>query len=221
MKQKALITGASRGIGLAIVQLFEKNAIEVIIPSRQEMDLSDITSIKNYTCTLPDDITILINNAGVNFIENIDKISEKNFLSSIAINLMAPIFLTETLAPKMAKNGYGKIINISSVWSLISKPGRGVYSAAKAGINSFTRTAAIEFAANNVLINSIAPGFVDTDLTRQNNTQAQIEAIKSQIPLGRLASTNEIAELVYFLASQKNTYITGQTISADGGLTCI
>ena len=117
----------------------------------------------------------------------------------------------------MKVSGYGRIVNISSIWSGVTKPGRSIYASSKAAINAFTRTAAVEYAAHNVLVNAVAPGYVNTELTQVNNTPEQIEAIKSNLPTKRLAEPVEIAELVFFLSSEKNTFITGQTIFADGG----
>jgi 3-oxoacyl-[acyl-carrier protein] reductase len=100
---------------------------------------------------------------------------------------------------------------------VISRIGRGGYSATKAGLSSLTRTAALEFAEYNILVNAVAPGFVETDLTRKNNSREKIEALRQQIPLQRLATPKEIAEFAYYLGSEHNTYITGQTIFVDGG----
>jgi 3-oxoacyl-[acyl-carrier protein] reductase len=221
MKKTALITGASRGIGLSISQLLAHNNIEIIAPTRKELDLSSNDSIerffqKNHHLN----IDILINNAGVNHIETIDKISSKNIEEMMQINVVAPMLLIKNIAPQMIKNGYGRIVNISSIWSLVSKSGRSVYSAAKSAINGFTRASALEFAAHNILVNSVAPGFVDTDLTRKNNSPEEIEKIIKTIPVQRMAKTTEIAELVTFLSSEKNSYITGQTIFIDGGFSC-
>ncbi|MBU6338586.1 MAG: SDR family oxidoreductase [Rickettsiales bacterium] len=219
--KKALITGASRGIGFSIAELFSKNNIEVIAPTREQLDLSSEKSIHSFlekNSAL--NVDILVNNAGINVIENISAITEDNLKQSLQINLIAPIALIKAFAPKMAQNNYGRIVNISSIWSQLSKPGRSVYSSAKSAINAFTRSSAVEFAANNVLVNSVAPGFVDTDLTRKNNSPEQIKAIESNLPIKRLAKTSEIAELVYFLSSEKNTYITGQTVFIDGGFSC-
>ncbi len=220
-KRTALITGASRGIGKAIAELFRANALEVLTPTRQELDLLSEESIKNFLEKNSHlEIDILVNNAGINVIENIPQITDANFKDALQINLIAPTFLIRELAPKMAARGYGRIVNISSIWSQLSKPGRGVYSSTKSAINGLTRAAAIELSASNVLVNAVAPGFVDTDLTRKNNSPDQLKIIESNIPAKRLAQTNEIAELVYFLVSEKNTYITGQTIFIDGGFSC-
>jgi len=222
MKIKTVfITGASRGIGLAIAKKFEENGFKVIAPSRSEMNLSSEESIKNFLQKNSDlEIDVLINNAGINNVENISEISDKNLQEALQINLIAPMILIRELSAGMTKRGYGKIVNISSIWSQLSKPGRAVYSSTKSAINALTRSAAVELAPHNVLVNAVAPGYVDTDLTRKNNSPEQLKNIAANVPLKRLAQVEEIAELVYFLGSDKNTYITGQTIFADGGFSC-
>ncbi len=220
-KKLALITGASRGIGLAIAELFRKNGLEVLAPTRGELDLSSEESVKEFLRKNSHlEIDVLVNNAGINIIENIPQISDENLKAALQINLISPTILIRELSPKMIARGYGKIVNISSIWSQVSKPGRAVYSSTKSAINGLTRAAAVELAPHNILVNAVAPGFVDTDLTRKNNTPEQLKVIESNIPARRLAQKSEIAELVYFLASEKNTYITGQTIFIDGGFSC-
>lgn len=220
-KRVALITGASRGIGQAICEIFQKNGLETITPSRDELDLADEDSVKKFLEKNRNlEIDILVNNAGINIIENLTEIKDENLKTALQINLISPTILIRELSPKMIKNGYGRIINISSIWSHISKPGRAVYASTKSAINGLTRSAAVELAPHNILVNAVAPGFVDTDLTRKNNSPEQIKIIESNIPARRMAQKSEIAELVYFLASEKNSYITGQTIFIDGGFSC-
>ena len=130
----------------------------------------------------------------------------KNAYQLMETNFWAPVLLTDLLAPKMKAQGYGRIVNISSIWSGVTKSGRSMYASSKAAINAFTRTAAVEYADSNVLVNAVAPGYVNTELTKINNTPEQIEIIKSNLPINRLAEPSEIAELIYFLASEKNTF---------------
>jgi 3-oxoacyl-[acyl-carrier protein] reductase len=117
----------------------------------------------------------------------------------------------------MEKNGEGRVVFISSAYALKSKEGRSAYSASKAAMEAFIRTCALEYSKQNILFNSIAPGFIETDLTLANNNATQIKELTERIPLGRLGQPVEIAELVKFLGSPSNTYITGQTINIDGG----
>lgn len=220
MGKVALITGSSRGIGKAIVNKFEVNGYKLLTPSRNEMNLNDNLSIEAYCKKIEVDIDVIINCAGVNTIATLNELDDADLNSMIQIDLLAPLKIIQCLNNNMGKNCLGHIVNISSIWSFISKEGRCGYSAAKAGINGMTRTLALEFASKNILINSVAPGYVNTELTKQNNTPEDIATISSLIPLQRLAEPEEIANLVYFLSSDMNTYITGQTIIIDGGYIC-
>lgn len=215
-----LITGGSRGIGHEIVSIFQKNGFKVLSPSRQEMDLSSNDSISDYCNRIDGDIDVIINNAGLNAIATLDKLQDDILEQMLQINLKAPLKIIQCLEERIGKRGLGRIVNVSSIWSVVSKEGRCGYSATKSAINSFTRTLALEFSHKNILINSVAPGFVNTDLTRQNNTEEEIKNIEKTIPVGRMAEPAEIANLIFFLASGQNTYITGQTILIDGGYTC-
>ncbi|MDR0605723.1 MAG: SDR family oxidoreductase [Bacteroidales bacterium] len=219
MEKTALITGGSRGIGLEIVKVFEKHAYKVLAPTREEMDLRDHNSIVAYCEKLDKTIDVIVNNAGINAIATIENLNNEVFQDMIQVNLLAPLTIIQFFKEKMRQNSIGRIVNISSIWSAVSKTGRGGYAATKSAINSITKTLSIELAPN-ILINAVAPGFVNTELTRQNNSPEEIKNITSSIPMGRLAEPAEIARLVYFLASENNTYITGQTVFIDGGYTC-
>jgi len=219
--RRALITGGSRGIGAAIVEKFSQEKVEVIAPTRAQLDLLSNESIDLFLDSLNCPIDIIVNNAGINVLAAATELSDRDFRDTLQTNLVAPLWLTRKLAPQMMARGFGRVVNISSIFSVVSKSGRASYSASKAGLNGLTRTLAVEMAPSNVLINAVAPGYVDTELTRQNNSAQDLRAICSTIPIGRLAQTNEIAEVVFFLCSDKNTYITGQVIVVDGGFTCL
>ena len=219
--RKALITGASRGIGKAIKELFEQNGIKVFAPSREEMDLNSNDSIRNYVAKLDEDIDILVNNAGINELAGLDEITDEKIQDMIQVNLVSQMQLIKLLSPKMKANGYGRIVNISSIWCDYSKEKRILYSVAKAGVKGLTIASAVELSKHNILVNAVAPGFVNTEMTSQNNTPEQIEQMAASLPIKRLARPEEIAEAVYFLASEKNTFITGQTIFVDGGFSCV
>ena len=220
MAHKALLTGGSRGIGKAISKLFRDSGIEVIAPTRQEMDLLSDTSVDKFISNLNGDVDILINDAGINPLGELVALNDNNIEEVIKVNLISPIRLMRAIAPKMIKKKWGRILNISSVWSTVSKPGRLVYASSKAGLDAATRTAALELAPHNILVNSIAPGFINTELTKQNMPPKELEAVRNTVPLKRLAEPKEIAELALFLCSEKNTFVTGQVILADGGYTC-
>jgi len=185
------------------------------------MELSSVESVKAYTA-VPNHtrIDILINNAGENPICEIESLPYDTFERALRVNLSAPLLLMQAVLPHMRQQQWGRIVNIGSCYSVVSRPGRGAYGAAKSGLTSLTRTAALEFARDNILVNAICPGFVETDLTHKNNTAEQINMLRGQIPLGRLASPEEVATLVLFVASPQNTYITGQNINIDGGFLC-
>jgi 3-oxoacyl-[acyl-carrier protein] reductase len=120
----------------------------------------------------------------------------------------------------MQSRGWGRILNISTIFSLVTKERRAAYSMTKAALNALTRSSAVEFGPSGVLVNALAPGYVDTALTRQNNSPEAIAAITATIPLRRLADAEELARAAAFLVSEENTYLTGQTIVVDGGFTC-
>ncbi|NTV52573.1 MAG: SDR family oxidoreductase [Candidatus Firestonebacteria bacterium] len=221
MQRTALITGAARGIGLAIAELFRQEGIRVIAPARGDMDLASPDSIQKYVANLPGPVHILVNNAGINPISPLTMLQDRDIEETLQVNLRAPLLLMRLLLPGMVENRYGRVLNISSIWSQVAKPGRGIYAATKSALNALTRTAAVEVAPYQVLVNALAPGFVNTELTRKNNSPEELAKIAQGLPLQRLADPGEIAELAYFLCSDKNTFMTGQTLFADGGFTCL
>lgn len=243
--QVVVVTGGTRGIGRAIVDAFladgahviatgtstedvlARNASQLPLPSGSlefmQVDLADADSTERFCNGLRarSRIDVLVNNAGVNQIVAIAEVEEPDFDRLIQINLQAPLFVAQAVAVGMQARRYGRIINIASIWSILSKPGRAMYTAAKAGLAGLTRTMAIEFGAEEVLVNTLSPGFTRTDLTAATNTPQEIARIAEQIPMRRLAEPAEIAQVVRFLAGPENTYLTGQNIVVDGGFTCV
>ena len=218
--KKALVTGASRGIGREVAQLLEAQGFEVFAPTHSELDLSDVDSIEKY-CNDHKDVTfdVLVNNAGLNDIHNVDEITEGELLEMMSVNLLAPIRLIRRISVNMKKQNYGRIVNIGSIWGLAGKPGRTVYAATKHGVHGITQTLAVELAPYNILINTVCPGFTLTELTYKNNSPNQIKEISSFIPMGRMAEPIEQAKFICYLVGSENTYITGQQIAVDGGYT--
>ena len=220
-KYTALVTGASRGIGEAIAKQLRADGCDVIAPSRAEMDLASSSSIDSYVSSLNRHIDILINNAGINRIAMLEALNDQDIQDTLQINLLGPLQLIRAVTPGMRQKNFGRIVNISSLWGIVSRAGRISYSTSKSAINGLTRSVAVELAPFNILVNAVAPGFILTDLTRQNNSEEELQKISGNIPMQRLANPEEIATIVSFLCSDKNTYMTGQTIVVDGGYTCL
>lgn len=217
---KALVTGASRGIGAAVAAELRAEGYEVCAPSHSELDLSSLESIEAFCeAHAGETFDVLVNNAGLNDVHPVDEITEEEMLRMMEVNLIAPIRLIRGIVPNMKKQRYGRIVNIGSIWGLAGKPGRTVYAATKHGVHGITQTLAVELAPYNILVNTICPGFTLTELTRKNNTPEQIEEISAFIPMGRMAQPEEQAKAICFLAGKNNTYITGQQLAVDGGYT--
>lgn len=217
---RALITGGSRGIGKATVECFKNNGYEVIAPSRQELDLSDAKSVENFIRSVNNiQIDTIVNNAGINDITLLENATDEVMEKMLLVDLISPMKIIRGLINSLKHSSAGRIVNIGSIWAVVSKPGRSLYSVAKNGMHGITNTLALELAENNILVNTVCPGFTMTELTVKNNTPEQIDDIAKCIPLKRMASPEEIAKLIYFLGSVENTYITGQKITIDGGFT--
>jgi 3-oxoacyl-[acyl-carrier protein] reductase len=239
-KKTVLITGASRGIGKAILQSFSNDffvvgtgtsekSVQSILENMNslnlegnsfKLDLGDRTSIKELTFLLdsqeiyPD---ILINNAGITRDNIMLRMKEDEWDNVIDVHLNGQYLLIKSFIKKMVKNRWGRIINISSTSAVLGNKGQANYAAAKAGIEAMSRSLARELGSRNINVNCVAPGFIETDMTKEIS-EGNEDFLSSQIPLGRLGKPNEIAEVVNFLASEQANYITGQTIHVNGGL---
>jgi len=215
-----LVTGGSKGIGRAIVEKFELEGYLVLAPSHRELDLCSIESVNEFVrVNAGRSFDVIVNNAGINEISLLENITDDQMDRMMQTNLLSPIRLLRGLVGPMKANGYGRIVNIGSIWAIVSKEGRLVYSATKNALHGVTNTLALELGPHNILVNTVCPGFVLTDLTRQNNTDEEIAKISKDLPLQRMADPYEIANFVYFLGSEQNTFITGQKIAIDGGFT--
>ena len=235
-KKIAFITGVSRGIGLEIAKCFSIDDYFVIGTSRSEFNLNE--ELGSEKCLhLPLDVTdrdqaassmeklkdknltpnVLINNAGITKDQLFLRMKNEDWDEVIESNLTSVFNMSKLFIKSMVKNRSGKIINISSVAGLMGNPGQVNYSASKAGLGGFTRALAKEVAPRNITVNCIAPGFIETDMTDHFKDE-ELENILNQIPANKMGSPQHIADLALFLASVKGDYITGQTISVDGGL---
>ena len=233
-EEVVFISGASRGIGTAIAEHFANKGHKVIGTSRGNftfdsdnsnliplsLDITNRDSVNECMNYLKENNltpSILINNAGITSDQLFLRMKDEDWDNVIATNLTGTFNLTKALIKGMIKNRYGRIINISSVSGLMGNPGQVNYSSAKAGLSGFTKSLAKEVGSRGITVNSIAPGFIETDMTSYLDENAK-EKLSQDIPLKRLGSVNDIAELAIFLASDESSYITGQTISVDGGL---
>lgn len=216
----ALVTGASRGIGLAIATRFEELGATVLAPTRAELDLSSDNSVDSYLKAVDPSVDILVNNAGINPLADITELTDTDMYETLQVNLISPFRMARGVAPAMIERKYGRILNISSIWGSVSKPRRLAYTISKSGLNGMTRSLAVELSQYNILANAVAPGFVNTELTKQNNTEEELREIAAMLPIRRLAEPSEIADFVAFLCSERNSFVTGQVILADGGYSC-
>ncbi len=228
----ALVTGATRGIGRAVAERLLDEGAEVMATGTSvdgrppdgcaynAVDFSDADATARFAgeiaVTPPD---ILINNAGINVVANFGEIEPSDFDRMHRINVAAPMMLCKAVLPAMRAKGWGRIVNISSIWGKTGRAGRAGYAATKFGLDGMTASLAAEVAADGVLANCVAPGFIDTDLTRRNLGEEGIARVIAEVPAGRLGRPEEIAALVVWLAGPENTYISGQNIAIDGGFT--
>jgi 3-oxoacyl-[acyl-carrier protein] reductase len=221
MKKTVLITGGARGIGATIAERFQARDYEVWKPSRTELDLSSAESLEAFIAGEGSrSIDVLINNAGINILNSIATLDGTVWQTMLQVNLTAPMRLTQAFLPGMKERQRGKILNVSSIFSLVAREKRVAYSMTKAALNAFTRSLTVEYGRFGIIANSLCPGYVDSALTRQNNSAQEIDAIGGSIPSRRLAQPEEIARVAFFLCSDENTYINGQEIVADGGFVC-
>jgi 3-oxoacyl-[acyl-carrier protein] reductase len=239
----ALVTGGTRGIGKSIAQVFAANGAKVIftyhssVESAQEIEqwgkdnqfeiygiqadaskFSDAEKSISFTLEKFNRLDILVNNAGITRDNLLLRMSEDEFDSVISANLKSVFNYTKCAVKPMISQRYGRVINISSVVGISGNPGQANYVAAKAGVIGFTKSVAKELASRNITVNAVAPGFIETDMTKKLNDK-QKEAIISVIPLKKIGSPDVIAKAALFFASENADYITGQVLCVDGGMT--
>lgn len=215
---RVLLTGSRGGIGSSIQDLLVREGHSVIATNSRDLDLSHPEIVSNWIKSNPDlDIDALIISAGINTPRDFMEVENAEYSRTLQINVNSNRTLLQAVLPGMQKRKFGRILAISSSYSTTTKVGRSSYSISKAALEALIRSVALENAGSNILANSIVPGFIETALTHKNNTQFQVDKILERIPIGRLGAPLEVANLVSFLISEKNTYITGQSIRIDGG----
>ena len=242
MAKVAFITGATRGIGKHIAIEFAKDGYDIAFNYRKENE--DLENIKkqikelNVRClpvkgdvSIFDDtanmvnqiinefgkIDVLVNNAGITKDALLMRMKKEDFEDVINVNLVGTFNVTKNVIPYMIKQRSGRIINISSVVGVSGNAGQTNYSASKAGIIGFTKSLAKEVASRNILVNAVAPGFIETQMTDVLKQEVK-EEIAKNIPLRRMGTPEDVANVVKFLAGEQSAYITGQVINVDGGM---
>lgn len=241
-RKVALITGASRGIGKEIAKEFAENGYDLVLSyvsdktnveelekEFQDMgckalllkaDVSKIEEVEEMVKAAINEfgkIDVLVNNAGITRDNLLMRMKEEDIDQVINTNLKGSMLVTKQIIPYMMKKHSGSIINISSVVGICGNAGQCNYSASKAGLIGFTKSLAKEVASRNIRVNAVAPGFIKTDMTDVLKEEVK-EHIYEQIPLKRMGESKEVAKVVYFLASESSSYITGQVINIDGGM---
>lgn len=232
MNRKILVTGGSRGIGLAIARNLSQLGHQVTVTSTREsadgcigfdhiaVDFSNDAMLEQFVeYVSAQQFDIVINNAGINKVAPFSEISKHDFSVIQKVNLEAPFLISRAALPYMKEQRWGRIVNIASIFSKVTKAFRASYSASKFALDGMTAALAVELASYNVLANCVSPGFIDTDLTRQVLGEEGMQALSEEIPIKRLGTADEIAHCVAWLCSDKNTYLTGQNIVIDGGFT--
>lgn len=242
MDKVAMITGATRGIGKQIALTLANESYNIVLNYRTENDelkqLKNEIESKNVKClAVQGDVTnfedckqmiesaikefgkidVLVNNAGITKDMLLARMKEEDFKQVIDVNLVGTFNMTKNVISYMMKARNGKIINISSVVGIAGNAGQTNYSASKAGIIGFTKSLAKEVASRNILVNAVAPGFIETNMTDVLKQEVKDEIAKN-IPLKRMGTPQDVANVVKFLASEDSSYITGQVISVDGGM---
>ena len=231
--KRALVTGGTRGIGAATAQALLEAGYEVVVtgtaPNGQApkgcayrpCDFTDSSALQAFAKDVAAlRLAILVNNAGVNKAALLAEYNPADFTRILQVNVTAPFLLCQAVVPGMQKRRFGRIVNVTSIFGVVSKAGRAAYSASKFGLFGLSRALALEVAVDNILVNCVAPGFVDTDMTRRILGVQGIAEVTSAIPIGRLARPEEVARYIQFLVSDENTYMTGQHLIVDGGFTC-
>ena len=230
---KALVTAGTRGMGRAIALRLMRAGVECTVTGTAEAsrdsapdgagflaaDLTraeDLTRLAGAIAGL--EIDVLVNNAGINITGPTQDFRDADFEALMTINLKSPFALSRAVIPHMTARGWGRIVNITSLWSIRAQRKDAAYCASKFGLDGLTASLAAELAPHGILVNAVAPGYILTDAVANSFTPDRIAMDAEGIPLGRFGRPEEIAEVVAWLASEANSYMTGQNLIVDGGL---
>ena len=234
-----IITGSTRGIGKKIAEDLFSLGATLILTGTNKKEVMELNNLKRpnvryyYLDNLKkksvdsfledisdlDLIHGLVNNAGINRLNFVQNVNLSDWNDMISVNLTTPFRLIKAVSAKMISNNYGRILNIASIFSVISKEKRVAYSSTKFGLNGLTIGTSNDVSKYNILCNSLSPGFVMTDLTKKNLSEKEIKELSSQIPIKKFGTTSDVSNVAVFLLSDLNQYITGQNIIVDGGYT--
>lgn len=235
----ALVTGAGRGIGAAVAEILATRGINVYIHCNQscerakqvaircanhgvdtiviQSDLASGDGAEQLLTSIPRSPDYVINNAALSHYGLVSDLNREEWQNVMNVNAAAPLFISQGVLSHMITQQFGRIVNVSSIWGASGASYEVLYSMSKGALNAFTRSLAKELALSGVTVNGIAPGAVDTDMIRDQLTAQELQDLANQIPMGRLAKADEIANVIAFLLSDQASYITGQIIGVNGG----
>ena len=243
--RRALVTGGTKGIGLTIATALAQAGADVAVVSRTEReclaaaediaratgrralgllaDVTDAAHVDRLGASAEEalgPVDILVNNAGINVRGAAEELSERDWDAVIDVNLKAPFLLARRLGPKMRERGWGRVINLGSILSVIALPGRAPYASAKAGLLNLTKVLALEWAGSGVTVNALCPGPFATDMNKPLlEDPAKYQAFVAKVPMGRWGELHEVAGAALFLASEASSFVTGSALFVDGGWT--
>lgn len=240
--KRAVVTGGGAGIGCGVVERFIEEGSQVAVVQRRELhqdlsshpsihlvradpaDTSAIPRVMEQVVSVLGGLDVLVNNAGIMFERSVSAVTVDEWDKLMAINLRAPMFLAQAALPHLRRSGGGAIVNIGSIEGLGANPYHTAYSASKSGLHGLTRALAVDLGPDNIRVNAVAPGWIETELSQTYldafaDATAAREKLREIHPLGRTGSPRDIGDIVVFLAGERSGFLTGQTLTVDGGRT--